>query len=108
MNWETPPPGFQYILFERIEPEQNVARYYYLAFVPTLLGPAVVRLWGRKGYSQRAATPKPFASLEEAWPELRKHIRTRLRRGYCIKEPAAYRGEGDLADDKTAKATTRR
>jgi hypothetical protein len=46
--------------------------------------------------------------MEEAWPELRKHIRTRLRRGYCIKEPAAYRGEGDLADDKTAKATTRR
>jgi hypothetical protein len=37
MNWENPPPGFQYILFERIEPataSSDVARYYYLAFVP--------------------------------------------------------------------------
>jgi len=64
--------------------------------VPTLLGPAVVRLWGRKGCSQRAATPKPFASLEEAWPELRKHIRARLRRGYCIKEPVEYRLEREV------------
>ena len=23
MNWENPPPEFQYILFERIEPEQQ-------------------------------------------------------------------------------------
>lgn len=75
--------------------------------MPTLLGPAVVRLWGRKGRSQQAATPKPFASLEEAWPELRKLIRTRLRRGYCIKQPAAYRGERDLADDQTERGRLR-
>ena len=43
-----PLPKFQYSHFERIKPELNVAHYYYLAFVSTLLGPAVVRL--RRGY----------------------------------------------------------
>ena len=91
MTWDDPPPGFTYVLFERIDPASNAARFYYLAYLPTLLGPAVVRTWGRKHGGQRTATPKPFSTLEEAWPEIRRHIRARLRNGYRVVAPGEYR-----------------
>jgi predicted DNA-binding WGR domain protein len=46
---------------------------------------AVVRLWGRKGETQRELAT-PFASLTEAWPLLRRVLRRRLRRGYRVVE----------------------
>jgi predicted DNA-binding WGR domain protein len=100
-NWDAPPTDFSFILFERVRPEHNERRYYYLAYQPTLFDDgAVIRLYGRKGVSQRLITPQPFGSLQAAWPLLREIIKTRLRHGYRIvqPEPAAI-----IADDEPAR-----
>ena len=90
-DWEKPPLGFRYILFERVNPERNEARFYYLSWQPTLIhSNAVVRLYGRRGESQHWISPQPFSSLEEAWPSIRKVIKTRLRHGYRIVQPEQY------------------
>jgi predicted DNA-binding WGR domain protein len=98
--WQDPPENFSYILFERVDPARNEQRFYYLAYLPTLVGPAVVRVYGRKNGAQRVVAPLHFASLAEAWPTLRKHIRTRLRHGYRVVGPAAYRGAGSSQRDQ--------
>ena len=78
-----------YILFERVNPERNEERFYYLGWQPTLLDAgAVIRIYGRKGGQQRTlVTPCP--TLEDAAPLVRRVIRRRLRNGYRI----AKRGE---------------
>lgn len=44
----TPPAVFKYILFERVNPERNESRYYYLSLQPTLFDSlAVIRVYGR-------------------------------------------------------------
>jgi predicted DNA-binding WGR domain protein len=91
-RWTDPPPDFQYLHFERIAPVLNEYRYYYLAWQPTLWGPSVVRVWGRRG-GQQQVRAAPFGSLDEAWPEIRKHIRARLRHGYRIVGPEEYSSE---------------
>lgn len=82
--WDEPLASFHYVNFERIEPEQNVSRYYWLGWQPSLFGDgAVVRIFGRKGHSQRVlynASP----SLKTAWPFLRALIRARLHHMYRI------------------------
>ncbi len=50
MNWATPPEDFQFVLFERVDRAENIARYYFVAWLPTLIDEgAVVRMYGRKG-----------------------------------------------------------
>lgn len=90
-NWDQPPPNFQYILFERVNPERNEQRFYYLAYGPALEGWAVIRLWGRKGGGQRTAAPLGCDTLAEAWPAIRACIKRRLRHGYRIVQPSEYR-----------------
>lgn len=66
----------------------GTSRASYLAWQSTLFDVgAVVRLWGRKGETQREMST-PFTTLDEAWPLLRRLIRTRLRRGYRVVETA--------------------
>ena len=66
-DWEKPPLGFRYILFERVNPERNEARFYYLSWQPTLIhSNAVVRLYGCKSEMERLVPPRPVASLDEA------------------------------------------
>ena len=82
------PASFRYALFERVNPERNEFKFYYLSWQATLFDAgAVVRLWGRKSGSQRQKAT-PFASLNEAWPLLRRVMRSRLRRGYRVIEVA--------------------
>ena len=88
--WATPPENFHSLLFERVNAANNEARYYYLAYMPTLFGRAVVRVYGHKGGQQRILTT-PFATLDKAWPAIRTHIRTRLRHGYRIVKLVADR-----------------
>jgi len=83
-GWSNPPPDFDYVLFDRTDPTQNVRRFYLVGWLPTLFDDgAVVLVWGRKGSSQRVRVLL-FGSLEEAWPAVRAVIRARLRHGYRI------------------------
>lgn len=94
MDWLSPPTDFQFILFERRNRAENVARFYYLGWQPSLIDAgAVVRLYGRKGGHQRLLNPQPFTSLEEAWPLIRATIKTRLRHGYHVVQPERYCGD---------------
>jgi predicted DNA-binding WGR domain protein len=82
------PASFRYALFERVNPEQNESRFYYVSWQATLFDEgAVVRLWGRTGEWQREMA-SPFPTLDEAWPLLRRVMRSRLRRGYRVVEAA--------------------
>lgn len=93
MDWESPPSDFRFVQFERVEPAENVHRFYLVAWLPTLLDDgAVVRLYGRKGGAQRTLTT-PFPSLQEAWPLIRSVIKARLRHGYRVVAPEIYRGD---------------
>lgn len=67
---------------ERIRPEENERRFYAIHFVDTLLGPAVMRVHGRKGAWARVLPPVFFPDLETAEPYIRRLIRRRLRHGY--------------------------
>ena len=88
LNIEGVPTEFRYVLFERVNPTRNESRFYYLAWQSTLFDAgAVERLWGRKGETQREMAT-PYTTLDEAWPLLRRLIRTRLRRGYRVVKTA--------------------
>ncbi len=85
MDWRNPPADFSYILFEKEKSaDQKLARFYYVGYLPTLIGPGIVRAYGCKGGKQRIPLPVLFNSLEEAWPKIRKLIRARLRGGYKV------------------------
>lgn len=91
MDWSKPPPGFRFVIFERIDSTKNMARYYMVGWMPTLFDAgAVVRIYGRKWGGQKTMGPQPFNSLEEAWPVIRSVIKARLRHGYQIVQPKDY------------------
>ncbi len=92
MDWSAPPEDFRFVLFERVDRAENMARYYLVGWQPTLFDQgAVVRFYGRKnGVQQQVMTPQPFDSLAEAWPLLRSVIRTRLRHDYRVVAPEGY------------------
>ncbi len=69
---------------ERINPERNERRFYAIHFVDTLLGPAVMRVHGRKGAWARVLPPVFFPNLEAAEPYIQRLIQRRLRRGYRL------------------------
>lgn len=77
---------FTHLYFERIDPECNEYRFYYLGWQPTLFHTgAVVRIAGRvRDGRQQILAPLPYPSLDEAWPFIRATIRKRLRNGYII------------------------
>ena len=84
MDWEHCPDTFGYVRFERCAPQENVNRYYILAWQPTLFGTgAVVRQFGRKGQSQRMLFNE-FPTLDAACPFMRAAIRARLRHNYHL------------------------
>ena len=88
MDVNTPWPGFTYLLFERVNPARNEARFYYVAWQPTLLDEgAVARIYGRKAGHQHVLAPVPFSSLEEAWPLIRATVRRRLKHRYRLTLP---------------------
>lgn len=66
----------------RIDPTQNMRRFYSLAIQPTLFGGAsVVRNWGRIGtYGQTMM--ETFDDVDEAAAALARLERVKRRRGY--------------------------
>ncbi|TQI65227.1 putative DNA-binding WGR domain protein [Bosea sp. AK1] len=71
-----------HILLERIDPSQNMARYYVLSIEPTLFGDsALVREWGRIG-SSRQRRSEFFPQPSDAHLALDTWLRRKRRRGY--------------------------
>ena len=63
--------GFTYLLLERVNPEKNENRFYYLAWQPSLFAEgAVVRRYGRKDGQRRTLSPLPSPTLRSARPGL--------------------------------------
>ena len=68
--------------YQRIDPAQNMARYYSLSLQPTLFGEiALVRTWGRIGTmgQQKSST---FSDATDAVTALEKLARQKQRKGY--------------------------
>lgn len=69
---------------ERIRPEKNERRFYAVYWTDTLLGPAVMRVHGRKGAWGRVLPPVFFPDLETARPYMERLVRRKLRSGYRL------------------------
>lgn len=70
------------IHLRRIDPSQNMRRFYALAIQPTLFGGAsVIRCWGRIGTSGQSMV-ETFDSNEDAVLASRRLERMKRRRGY--------------------------
>ncbi|HEV7325563.1 MAG TPA: WGR domain-containing protein [Bosea sp. (in: a-proteobacteria)] len=71
-----------HILLERIDPSQNMARFYVLSIEPTLFGDsALVREWGRIGSSSQRRS-ELFSQQSEAHLALDAWLKRKRRRGY--------------------------
>lgn len=77
---------FRHLYLTRVDPSTNTRRFYYIGWQQTLFGKAVVRIYGRIDGHRRIMAPIQFDSLDDAWPLIRKTIRTRLRHGYQVIE----------------------
>ena len=74
--------GSRPVHLRRIDPTQNMRRFYALAIQPTLFGGAsVVRNWGRIG-SNGQAMMQTFDRPDEADDALSRLERSKRRRGY--------------------------
>ncbi|MFC2253538.1 WGR domain-containing protein [Labrys portucalensis] len=74
--------GSRPIHLRRIDPAQNMRRFYALAIQPTLFGGAsVIRNWGRIG-SNGQAMMQTFDRPDEADDALNRLERSKRRRGY--------------------------
>lgn len=72
------------IHLRRIDPTQNMRRFYSLAIQPTLFGGAsVIRNWGRIGTNGQSMM-ETFDQAEEAKIAMAKLQRTKQRRGYSV------------------------
>ena len=81
MNDERSPIQHTLVL-RRVEPEQNVARFYALMIERDLFGHIVlVRHWGRVG-SQARERVEPYANQDEAAAAMGKLAAAKRRRGY--------------------------
>lgn len=70
------------VYLRRIDPSQNMRRFYTLAIQPTLFGGAsLVRSWGRIGTNGQSMM-ETFDRLEEADGAFVRLERTKRRRGY--------------------------
>lgn len=66
----------------RIDPTQNMRRFYSLTIQPTLFGGAsVIRNWGRIGTNGQSMM-ETFDGAEEAMSAMARLQRTKQRRGY--------------------------
>ncbi|SIQ90341.1 WGR domain-containing protein, predicted DNA-binding domain in MolR [Rhizobium sp. RU35A] len=75
------------IYIERIDPQQNMARYYSLAIAPTLFGDlSLIRCWGRIGTGGQTRVHL-FAREEDALRLFLRLLASKRRRGYRPRPP---------------------
>lgn len=74
-----------HLYVERIEPEQNMARFYAVSIEPTLFGDAcLTRRWGRIG-SKGQIKVHHFAQEKEAVALFLDLVRQKRQRGYSTR-----------------------
>ena len=74
--------GDRPVHIRRIDPTQNMRRFYSLAIQPTLFGGAsVIRNWGRIGTNGQSMM-ETYDQAEEAMVAMARLHRTKQRRGY--------------------------
>ncbi len=84
MNTLNPEP----VHLRRINPDQNMWRFYSLTIQQTLFGGAsLVRDWGRIG-SRGQSMMETFDTSEDAGVALTRIERSKRRRGYCDVSPS--------------------
>jgi predicted DNA-binding WGR domain protein len=67
----------------RIDPTQNMRRFYVLSLQPTLFGGAsVIRNWGRIGTVGQSMM-QTFDQIQDASNALDRLERSKRRKGYC-------------------------
>lgn len=71
------------VLLHRIDPAQNMRRFYALSIEPTLFGEfAIVTRWGRVGSPRGQMRSQSFGSAEDAAAAMQRQTQVKLRRGY--------------------------
>ena len=71
------------MLLRRIDPEENMNRWYMVQIQPTLLDPiAVICSWGNRDTAWVRSRILPMGSREQAQEEAEKIIATKIKRGY--------------------------
>jgi len=70
------------VTLRRIEPEENMRRFYRLDVQPDLFGGwSFIREWGRIG-RPRQVRMTPFATVDDAHSALMRQRQVKERRGY--------------------------
>lgn len=81
-------------MLQRIEPEKNIRRYYYIGLGKTLLDlqgtVSVYRIYGRIGGAQQRTAPKQFDDPKIARAFVQKLIDEKLERGYVLMDGEHY------------------
>jgi predicted DNA-binding WGR domain protein len=78
-------------MLTRIEPENNMDRWYFVGVQPTLLEPwAVICAWGNRRTRYMRMRSLPVESLEVAEEIAAANVARKVRRGYLI----TGKGEG--------------
>lgn len=72
-------------LLKRIDPEENINRWYFVTVQPTLLDPiAVVTAWGSRENDYQQVKILATDSVAEAQALAEKIVAQKLRRGYRL------------------------
>jgi predicted DNA-binding WGR domain protein len=71
----------------KVNPKKNCRRFYRVAVESTLFDEiCLTRTWGRLGGKARQLEPMPFVDPVAAEKAASKIIRSKLKRGYVVKE----------------------
>jgi predicted DNA-binding WGR domain protein len=76
----------QLLVLDRIDPRQNMARYYVLSVEPTLFGDtSLVREWGRIG-KRGGRRIELYPEQQGARIALNEWLARKLKRGYVLRQ----------------------
>lgn len=91
-------PNFSYVEMIHEGGDGKAWRWYRIGWEQTIVGWAVVRMYGRRNQTKRTLPPLAFESLDEAWPKIRSVLQKRLREGYELNAPEVAVPEVDVPE----------
>jgi predicted DNA-binding WGR domain protein len=96
------------LFFTRIDPAQNISRFYMVRVTPTLFGEwSLLREWGRIG-SPGTVQSRSFECEEDARRAEQRSIRRRMRHGYQPTQDVVSRWREVLATRASIKGAVAR